>query len=231
MKKCYILLPGWGFSSQVFSSLNRDCFLHRYVDLPMEFKSQEDMIYQLAKKIPNESDVIAWSLSGVLSLMILELFPNKINSLVITSSTPYFSSNNTWHGVSEKSKQKLYNTFQNKGPIEFRDYFLDLICFRETSFLSRKYLAKFCKFESKYMKSNAIYLELLFNKDMRIISHQYKHRITYILGSRDYIIPLQTAKQLSLHNKVRIINGAGHCPFISHKDDFLDIIREKHDWG
>jgi hypothetical protein len=163
--------------------------------------------------------------------MILELFPHKVNSLVIASATPCFSSNNTWHGISAKSKQNLYNAFNKKDPIEFKKYFLDLICLREPSSANREYLSKFCEFESKNRTSNSIYLDLLFNKDMRAISYKYKNIITYILGDRDYIIPLQTAKQLSLHNNLKVINGAGHVPFISHKNDFLNVIREKHGWS
>ena len=224
MKKRYVVLPGWGFDASIFFDLESDKLSFQYINLPVIFTSIHEVIITIANLIPDNSDILAWSLGGNISLKIIELYPKKVNSLVILSSTPCFLNMANWYGTRPAAKKLLLNTYYERDINQFKSYFLGLICYGMNDGKLLGYLKKFCNFRNEYYEENLLYLKFLFEVDLRYISIKYSHKIAYILGNMDYVIPKKTDWQLSRINRVFIVNNAGHIPFITHRKDVQNIL-------
>ena len=70
---------------------------------------------------------------------------------------------------------------------------------------------------------------MLINADLRSIYQQINIPILHILGELDSIIPCSVAKQLkilNLNTNIKTINAAGHIPFITHSETFINHLTD-----
>jgi len=106
--KTLMLLHGWGMNSQVWEPI-REALESRYhllwVDLPghgfnkhVEAISVENMLALVAKVIPRETHIMAWSLGGLIAQMLTKKLPQHIKSLSLVTTTLKFSQgeNDDW---------------------------------------------------------------------------------------------------------------------------------------
>ena len=72
-------------------------------------------------------------------------------------------------------------------------------------------------------------LEILRSADLRPLLPAIEQQTLVLHGNRDTLAPLPaaefTAAQLP-HSELKVINGAGHAPFISHPDPCIVAIEE-----
>ena len=72
-------------------------------------------------------------------------------------------------------------------------------------------------------------LQLLYTNNLLPVLNDCQKPVLFLGGSRDRTILPESFKQASSlmpDAQVNIINGAGHAPFISHEDVFLNIVRK-----
>jgi len=73
-------------------------------------------------------------------------------------------------------------------------------------------------------------LELLLTLDLREQLTTLSLPILFMCGDRDTLVPIKAIESLvhKQHNaSMHIIKGAGHAPFISHVDEFVQVIKEQ----
>ncbi len=113
--KTLMLLHGWGMNSLVWEPI-REALESQYhllwIDLPghgfnqhLEAESLDNIVHLIAKKTPDDTHVIGWSLGGMVAQALAQGIPSKIKSLTLVASTPRFSQskNHDWpHAMSEE---------------------------------------------------------------------------------------------------------------------------------
>lgn len=214
-----VFLPGWGFKASIWHSFadklqSKNIFFY---DLPNEHTDLISISKAISKYIPENSTLIAWSLGSLLATTLCHQFPEKIKQLITVASTPKFSMGENWHGISQKKmlgfKQeahtnlpRLMRKFQAMAlPHQSNDHLLDLE--NQTSLL--------------------FYLDLLFSTDVRNLYTHFEKPTLHIFGDQDQILSPDCAKQITAHypsHKVHIIKGAGHAPFLSHTQEFMQCV-------
>lgn len=99
--KTLMLIHGWGMNSQVWEPI-REALEAKYhvlwVDLPghgfnrhIKAQSLERMVELVADITPENTNIIAWSLGGLVAQALAQEIPDKIRSLSLVTSTPRFS--------------------------------------------------------------------------------------------------------------------------------------------
>lgn len=236
-----VLLHGWGMnqgiwqmqkealerqSEHTINALNLPGFGGSKFDSD---KYQLDAItHQLAIEVAEGSVLVAWSLSGLVALKMAQLYPEKVKQIILIASSPYFASSDGWRGI----EGKVLDTFM----LQLRDDHKKTV----ERFLAIQAMgSEHAKQDIKQIKSLlAQYpeaqqvalsggLEILKKDDLRSLFSQIAQPISGIFGRLDSLVPVKTVakmKQLNTNFKADILTKASHAPFISHPDEFTNLL-------
>jgi pimeloyl-[acyl-carrier protein] methyl ester esterase len=70
-------------------------------------------------------------------------------------------------------------------------------------------------------------LNILLETDMRELIPALKKPVLLIHGDRDRLVPVQAGHWMAQHlpfGRLRVIAGAGHAPFLSHQNQFVEAL-------
>jgi pimeloyl-[acyl-carrier protein] methyl ester esterase len=234
-----VLIHGWGMHGGVWQSLvkrlSKNYMLH-IVDLPGMGQSptiEPYHLYRLAEEvaevIPGVSDILGWSLGGLVAQNIATTQPDRIKRLVLVGSTPCFIEKGDWQsGI----RSDYFMEFSHELEADYQRTmikFLTLQCMkaknaRETVRQLRHH------FESKPSPSQKTLregLHVLLDTDLREESIKIRNPTLFIHGDRDTLVPVQAAHWMAQHLPkavLRVISGAAHAPFLSHSEQFIEAI-------
>lgn len=246
-----LFIHGWGMNSGVWADIAEYSeqlipqLLIRSIDLPGYGHSADFSIDKLAGQYTSQTlaksieyllegkqtTLIAWSMGGLVAIELLAKKNLDIAHLILVSSTPRFVQANDWQyaveaKVFEDFSQSLiqdHNTalkrflaIQAMGSRTARD---DIKTLQRQLFLRGDP-------DSKALESG---LNMLLTEDKR---QQLKEindiPVTLISGTKDTLIPHQGQKQLAEQENISLfsIPFAGHAPFISHPEEFKQILQK-----
>ena len=234
-----VLIHGWGMHGGVWQSLVKRLsknYMLYIVDLPGMGQSCSVEPYQLyrlaeevAEVIPGVSDILGWSLGGLVAQSVAVSQPDRVKKLVLVGSTPCFIEKEDWQsGI----RRDYFMTFSQNIEADYQRTmmkFLTLQCMRakdarETIKLLRQ------SFESKpapTQKTLRSALHVLLESDLREESVKIRKPTLLIHGDRDTLAPVQAAHWMMQHlpkGVLRVISGAAHAPFLSHSEQFIDAL-------
>jgi pimeloyl-[acyl-carrier protein] methyl ester esterase len=236
-----VLIHGWGMHSGIWQSLvkrlSKNYMLH-IVDLPGMGESPTIKPYHLyrlaeevAEVIPGVSDVLGWSLGGLVAQNIATTQPDRVNKLVLVGSTPCFIKKDDWQ--SGIRRDYFMDFFQDLEADYQRTMikFLTLQCMKANN--ARQTLRQLRQsFESKPLPSQKTLrdgLHVLLDTDLREESIKIRNPTLFIHGDRDTLAPVQAAHWMAQHlpkGALRVISGAAHAPFLSHSEQFIDALNQ-----
>lgn len=211
-------IPGWGFSSKIFSALSTSdltfCDLD-YIDIPeIDLNS---IAKRLACNIPDKANVLAWSFGGLIAIKLASLYPNKVKKLILISSqAKLFSDPNE---ANHFSKEFIENT-ENQ-----IDRFIKLVNFPNRNSINKKTLINYFLHQQKEKLTQL--LPILINADLKQDYMNLNVDILHIINKEDAIIK-QCEHELNMLNpkiKIAILEKSGHAGFLSHPSDYQHIIR------
>jgi pimeloyl-[acyl-carrier protein] methyl ester esterase len=234
-----VLIHGWGMHGGIWQSLikrlSKEYMLY-VVDLPGMGKSpsiEPYHLYRLAEEvaevIPGVSDILGWSLGGLVAQSIAVSQPDRVKRLILVGSTPCFIEKEDWQaGI----RRDYFMEFSQNLEADYQRTmikFLTLQCMkakdaRETIRLLRQ------SFESKPMPSQKILregLHILLESDLREESINIRKPTLCIHGDRDTLAPVQAAHWMAQQlpkGILRVISGAAHAPFLSHSEEFIEAL-------
>lgn len=236
-----VLIHGWGMHSGVWQPLIKRLskqYMLYLVDLPGHGSSRPVEPYHLhaladevAEVIPGVSDVLGWSLGGLVAQRIALNQPDRIRRLILVSSTPCFVQRDDWaHGVDET----LFTDFAEKVNHEYKHailQFLTLQCMKAKD--ARPTIKQLRQgFETKPTPTQTTLLralQTLLITDLRSESVDIRKPTLLLHGDRDNLAPVQAAhwmmQQLPM-GFLRVISGSAHAPFLSHSDQFIEAINQ-----
>lgn len=234
-----IMLHGWGWHSGIWQPLvsqlaeNFQLFL---IDLPGFGKSPllsadykiEHISAALLDLTPPEAIWAGWSLGGMIAWYIALHNPECVTHLVTIASSPKWVSTENWPGISPATLEKF-------SQLLMRDHQKTLQDFLELQLRGAPKNPELVETLQKQMvRSSHIVpalsggLQLLRELDLRADLTKIQCPGLHLFGSHDTLVPvsiIEKIQPLLPQGTCSIIPRAGHIPFLSHPDIFLQRVR------
>ncbi len=239
-----VLLHGWGMNQGVFGKLRDELAQATKaniltLDLPGFGDSQdlpepyqlEQVSLMLQQQLPSSCHLVAWSLSGLLSIDLASRFPEQIKGLTLLASSPYFcQSEPNWPGI-KPDVLEGFMTSLSQSPQQTVERFLAIQAMGSEH--ARQDIKEIKQLLARYSQPNPIALEggleLLKTVDLRDKFAQLQLPVSGIFGKLDALVPARAVKKMQQLNpqfNAKVINKASHAPFISHKQEFITCLCE-----
>jgi len=239
-----VLLHGWALHAGLFTPLMPALAQrHRVLaaDLPghghsppLPRWSLATVVAALADAFGGEAeppDVLGWSLGGLIALAWARAHPAQVRRLVLVGATPKFVAGDDWpHAMGETAMHRFadelrvayrptlqrFLTLQVQGSAEGR---------ATLAALRHALHARDAPDPSTLSDALAVLAET----DVRSLVASIRHPALAIAGERDTLVPPLATAWLARalpDARLKVITGAGHAPFLSHREAFLDAVDE-----
>lgn len=240
-----ILLHGWGMSSSIWTSLLPTLAPHFYVtvvDLPGLGRSTgiegavtlEKVASFIVSELENNTTGplaqpaywLGWSLGGMVAMQIASQYPEKVGALITVASNPCFVQKEGWeHGMNpvmyrqfkaavESSPQKTLSRFA----------MLQIQGGEGAKLILKQIKAALTDNQPAQLLATLALLE----NDLREPLSKLSCPVLHMYGSEDHLVPKSaiTAIQALTEAQQQAVcfQGAGHLPFLSASEDFLQAI-------
>lgn len=238
--KRLVLLHGWGFSSSIFAEFSaefdkRACMVQT-PDLPGYGNDTgdfpcllKDVAAQIATQIDFESIIVGWSLGGLIAQQIAIDFPQKVEQLVLIAATPCFTKTVNWGRAADSElSHQFYQKVNENGGAAIKGFYTQLAAMERHSLKVLHHIRRLqrgCMAEKETLLRS---LKLLHSSDLRSQMFRLQHKITWIYGADDQLVPAQN-KPVTNNSVIKVIARAGHVPFLTQPDACMKIIEEVMD--
>lgn len=236
-----VLLHGWGWHSDIWTSLVphlADKYQLFMPDLPGFGKSADftrhynfdEIASSLFEIIPEKAIWLGWSLGGMIAWWIAIHYPEKVTQLITIASSPKFIDEANWPGVSQTTLDRFSTQLLHQYE-KTLDEFL-LLQLRGSS--KNQTVMTELKAQRAPIAMSALMggLKLLSETDLRSDLSQIKIPSLHIFGGMDTLVPANVISHLQsliAHGHCALIKRAGHIPFLSHQDEFLQLLLSRLD--
>jgi pimeloyl-[acyl-carrier protein] methyl ester esterase len=225
-----IFIPGWGFHASIWQEIAKqfsDNATH-LLELPPlhdEALSINVITAKLIASCPNNAILVGWSLGGLIATALATNYPAHFSHLILLSSTPRFTADNNWAGISESQADKQLLAAMNDRKRYFHQ-FLGLACYPEKSSLMKNNLAPHLIGPDN--NDLVPYLDILFNTDLRESFATISTPLLQMIAENDIVITKQQSLQSEalLPHKIEIIPNAGHMLISTHASQIVKNIRD-----
>ncbi|MEJ6476026.1 pimeloyl-ACP methyl ester esterase BioH [Pseudoalteromonas piscicida] len=242
MQNEVVLLHGWGMNKAVWQ-LCEEALTTTYpamikaINLPgFGGASSADGDYLIAnnaaliaQQLAPQSIIIGWSLGGLFALHLAKHFPDKVSKVILVASTPYFCEQHDWPGIAPNVLKNFATQLQTNSAKTI-ERFLAIQAMgsehaREDIKQLRALLAQLPAAESKALAGGLTILE---SADLRVEFAQLTQPVAGVFGRLDSLVPIAAMEKIQTLNpnfKAYTLTKASHAPFISHKDEFLSLLK------
>ncbi len=234
-----VIIHGWGMHGGLLKDfadqLSRD-FSITLLDLPGHgFSPQgswqkEDLIEALLRVAPPRAHWLGWSLGGVLGTLVAGAAPERLLSLTLMASSPFFIEAADWPGVPRsllvemaaqleedfQGTMKRFVGLQTLGQTDARDMARRI----------KEAVAGRPRADTKALEGG---LSLLLEQDLRSNLERLSLPVAVILGGLDRLVPIAVADRMRwLRSDIDlcIVPGAAHLPFWTHRDQVAGFLRD-----
>ena len=237
-----VLLHGWAMHSGIWGSVRSQLAQHfrlHLVDLPGHGASPSPWIHgpdalknmteMIADNLPEHSIICGWSLGGQIAMKLSLDMPERINKLILISTTPSFIQREDWIWAMEAAilESFIRSLDQNSVSTLNRFFTLQIQGDINTLLLLRKLRKYISKEGVPDWDGLQIGMKILLTTDLRRNIKNINHPVTLLHGKNDAIVPVDSARWLHENledSKLIILPDCGHIPFLSHTDQFLSSI-------
>ena len=238
------LLHGWALNSRVWDSVLPA--LEQFgkitsVDLPGHGKSPlpingkfdldtlTDEVNEVVDAMESPAVIIGWSLGGLIALNLAWHYPQRINKLVLVTASPQFVQSDDWPYAVEK---QVIDGFAASLIQDYRATILRFLTLQTLGSDKAKPAIRELKEKvfvngEPHLKALEEGLRLLTESNLRPQLPNIECPVQIIVGDKDTLIPAASGAataELLKNRKVNVIKGAAHTPFITHREQFLDIV-------
>lgn len=236
-----VMLHGWAMHGGIWNGV-REQLAQTYrlhlVDLPGhglspadEAETFETMVEKVADFLPQNSIVCGWSLGGQIAIELALHESQRVQKLVLVSSTPCFAKRDDWQWGMDARQLQLFteNLKQNYKVTINRFLTLQMSGDQEViEVLSqlRKYF-----FQRKQPDPGALQrgLEILQANDIRDKLSVVQQPVLLLHGENDVITHPAAARwmdQQLIRSKLILFPHCGHAPFLSSPEKFVSHMNE-----
>lgn len=235
-----VLLHGWGMNGDVWEGILPVLSKHfrtTIVDLPGHGRSLDcpsdytlsTLSAALADTLPERASIIGWSLGGMAATQFTLDHPQRVNKLVLVASAPRFVRDASWpHGTdadvlagfADELKQNYQQTINRFIAIQA----MGSDHAREEQRTLRERVFRHGNPQPAALEGG---LEILRHADLRPRLAEIQCPSMLVTGEHDALFRLAAAEKTQTLFKdatLSVIAGAGHAPFLSHPEKFLDSL-------
>jgi len=239
-KETLVLIPGWGSSSTVWAAIEPALALHFHIhyvelmspELCAEPHSLAMLLDSIAKQLPDNSVVLAWSLGGMLATKIAVQYKNKISKLIVAGTNISFVETDAWKpAMAQDVFAKFVESFTLE-PEKTKKRFLSLQVQGEQD---KKRLVRKLQDVSSLDGENQSYtyflLQLLGDLSLLDDLHNLDVPSLFIFGEQDALVPCVAAAGVaelaenSGNENIQVETvTAAHAPHLSQPEACLKIL-------
>ncbi len=224
-KQCQAMLPDW--IDAVF------------IDLPghgsmaaVAANTLEDYVQALMPLAHRPVLWIGWSLGALAVIRLAELYPERVAALFLVAANPCFVQRENWQAaVDEEAFVRFGEALsyaQNKTLRRFLSLQMQgLADVRQTVRQLQEAMAQRGSVTTLALNKG---LQMLIETDYRATLATLDCPVSWFLGGRDTLVPVTLAdkiRQMYTQHKVYIEADAGHIPFLSHTEKFIEALVEQ----
>jgi pimeloyl-[acyl-carrier protein] methyl ester esterase len=235
-----VLVHGWGLHGGIWERLLpylEPAFRITRVDLPGHGRSawnDEDSLSDMAAAVlsvaPPRSDWLGWSLGSLVTIQAAWTAPARIRQLVLLAGTPCFVCKPDWPVAMEPELLDAFATGLQEDYAATLNRFLALQVHgsEEAGTVLRELRARVLEQGKPDTAALLAGLGILRDSDLRKQLRQLEQRMLFLMGSRDTLVPAAAGRQaaaLAADARSRVIDGAGHAPFIARPEEVATAVR------
>ncbi len=224
-EQCQALLPDW--IDAIF------------VDLPghgsmaaVNAKTIEDYVQALMPLVHRPVLWVGWSLGALAVIRLAELYPDRVASLFLVAANPCFVQRKNWvTAVDEATFVQFGKALScNQSKTLRRFLFLQmqgLVDARQTVRQLQQTMEQRGSASASALKNG---LQMLVETDYRDTLALLDCSVSWFLGGRDTLVPVELAEEIRrmyTQHKIYIEADAGHVPFLSHPERFVEALVER----
>lgn len=206
------------------------------VDLPghggmrqAKAESLDDYVQVIAAVVNRPVIWVGWSLGGLVTLRLAEMYPERVAGLFQVATTPGFTQRTAWRTAVGIDVFEQFSALLMKDVNKTINRFMALQMLGVKS--ARELVQKLqqaiqCKGLPAEQALHAG-LNVLMQSDLRESVVALQRPTKWYLGEKDQLVPSDLATALHALNPaidVTVQAGAGHAPFVSHPDEFVDTL-------
>ncbi len=242
MQNELVLLHGWGMNQGVWQLVQPELeSLYsgnvRSLDLPGFGNSLvcpspytlHDAAVILSEQLKPKSILMGWSLGGLFALYIAKHWPEKVSKVILIASTPFFAECDNWPGIKAKVLTQFKEQLVNHREKTI-DRFLAIQAMGSES--ARDDIKQLKQLLNQYsapkIEALSTGLDILQNDDLRDLFAHCPVPIKGAFGRLDALVPYKAISEMSVLNtefEYEVLDKASHAPFISHKSEFLSVVK------
>ncbi|MEG6586751.1 alpha/beta fold hydrolase [Dendrosporobacter sp. 1207_IL3150] len=217
------LIHGWAANADIWPSwLKTDgTYIYQSPIFP-EYKHLEEEFLRVYRSCSNKLTLVGWSLGGMLSLQLAANHPQKVERVILISSTPRFTlSEGYCAGLPASIVKNLSRKLSYKKQRTLLEFYKIMFSPYEEDFLKNFIQNMFPKLTDIELISLQNGLSYLLEVDLRELLPRVKTACSIIHGTEDVICPPEAANYLKEqlpNSTLTVIQGAGHIPFITRPD-------------
>ncbi|PAK43532.1 alpha/beta fold hydrolase [Peribacillus simplex] len=232
-----IVLPGWGMEKEAFQPLIKplsDAFNLSFVDWSdmKALNDFEERVIDTIASIDGPVYLLGWSLGSLVSLELSSSFRERIKGFILFGATSRFTTGENYSfgwdpRMVERMKKQLQRNKEKTLTSFYEAMFSDAE--KEAGFYHQFTEIILSEFHGDDVFSLLIGLDYLLQKDVRARLHLIKAPLLMLHGREDKICPLEASsfikENLGGKAEVRIIEGAGHIPFLTKPEECMEHIK------
>lgn len=236
-----VLCHGWAMHSGIWGGAIEQLAAHfslHLVDLPGHGRNREAWPEDwqawndgLQAVIPSGAWWMGWSLGGLFALDQALRHSQQVSGVILVASNPCFVRNEHWQYAMEES---VFTQFADDLAQDYRSALSRFLALEvHGSDHARQALRELndCAFAHGEPELQALQggLSLLREVDLSAHLDQLNRPLLTVGGRRDRLVPpkaLTATAAQAAWGRAEIIAGAGHAPFIGHRDEFVELVRE-----
>ncbi|MDH2919534.1 MAG: pimeloyl-ACP methyl ester esterase BioH [Sideroxydans sp.] len=240
-----LLIHGWGMHAGMWGELVEKLaadFCVQVVDLPGHGSSRrgiksyapttvlDEIVAELSARFAQPLTLCGWSLGGQIALRWAQLEPQKIQRLVLVSSTPCFAQRADWLEAMPLATLAEFAVALADNPTQTLRRFVALQTRgsdNERALLTRLRNELFAHGEPDWSVLQSG-LDILRDCDLREALPNINQPSLVIAGERDTLTPPQASEYMAAalpDAQLVTIAGAAHAPFLSHPEQFIEPLK------
>ena len=241
-----VLIHGWGLHGGIWSELlPRLSQRWRVIcpDLPGHGASPrtsrldlDRLVEAIAFNAPRRATYLGWSLGGLVAMELARRLPQRVERLVLLSTTPRFLNGPKWPcGVAPD----VLETFGTGLAADYRKTVRDFLTLQvrgdsHATELLRTLRRRVFAHGEPDAPALAQCLEILASSDLRPGLAQIPQATLVMVGEHDRLCPAEASRRLATalpRAELSVIAGASHAPFLSHREAVLERLQAFLDAG
>lgn len=236
--KC-VFVHGWGMNHAIWAPLLAhlpDTLEPVIVDLPghgqkseQSFQSIDELVEDLSNTLDQPAIWVAWSLGGLAVMQLALKQPEKVSAMVLVACNPCFVQREDWACAMPAS---VFDDFAQQLELDFSGTIRRFLSLQVKGSESGRQLLRQLRqdvLEQPAANIQALRsgLELLKTVDLRSQLNTMAMPVHWCLGGQDGLVKPGLEQQLALlqpQAQVSVFPKAAHAPFLSHRDEFVQLL-------